>query len=51
MCILILRGPQSDAMPMAPLPLCAGRDLRMLACVDLASLIAELQAAGGDADV
>lgn len=51
MCILILRGPQSDAMPVAPLPLCAGRDLRMLACADLASLIAGLQAAGGDADV
>ncbi|MCC5068916.1 hypothetical protein LLE67_13875 [Xanthomonas campestris] len=53
MCILILRGPQSDAMPVAPLPLplCAGRDLRMLACADLASLIAGLQAAGGDAEV
>ncbi|MCC5072223.1 hypothetical protein [Xanthomonas campestris] len=53
MCILILRGPQSDAMSVAPLPLplCAGRDLRTLACADLASLIAGLQAAGGDSDV
>lgn len=53
MCILILRGPQADPAPLAPmqLPECAGRALRTLACADVDSLIAELHAAGGDAEV
>ncbi|MDV2452340.1 hypothetical protein [Xanthomonas hortorum] len=53
MCILILQGPQADPAPLVPmqLPECAGRALRTLACVDVDSLIAELHAAGGDAEV
>lgn len=53
MCILILRGPQADPAPLVPmqLPACAGRALRTLACADVDRLIAELHAAGGDAEV
>ncbi|MEN9113654.1 hypothetical protein P2C08_15715 [Xanthomonas perforans] len=53
MCILILRGPQADPAPLMPMPLpaCAGRALRTLACADVDRLIAELHAAGGDAEV
>ncbi|ATB60644.1 hypothetical protein [Xanthomonas citri] len=51
MCILILRGPQADAAPLMQLPECAGRALRTLACADVDRLIAELHAAGGDAEV
>ncbi|MEA9828197.1 MULTISPECIES: hypothetical protein [Xanthomonas] len=53
MCILILRGPQADPAQLLPmqLPECAGRALRTLVCADVDSLIAGLQAAGGDAEV
>ncbi|PPU30179.1 hypothetical protein XarbCFBP7604_19850 [Xanthomonas arboricola] len=53
MCILILRGPQADPAPLLPmqLPECAGRTLRTLACADVDSLIAGLQAAAGDVEV
>ncbi|PPU76418.1 MULTISPECIES: hypothetical protein [Xanthomonas] len=52
MCILILQGPQTDPAPSAPMQAdCAGRALRTLACSDVETLIAGLQAAGGDAEV
>ncbi|MCS3748060.1 hypothetical protein FHY18_003688 [Xanthomonas arboricola] len=52
MCILILQGPQADPAHWAPMHAeYAGRVLRTLACADVDSLIAGLQAAGGDADV
>ncbi|PPU43274.1 hypothetical protein [Xanthomonas arboricola] len=53
MCILILCGPQADPAQFLPvmLPECAGRALRTVVCTDVDSLIAALQAAGGDAEV
>ncbi|WP_349656370.1 hypothetical protein [Xanthomonas sp. 10-10] len=52
MCILILQGPQADPAQWAPMQAeCAGRTLRTLACADVDSLIAGLQAAGGDSEV
>ncbi|MFC7519952.1 hypothetical protein ACFQS6_06505 [Xanthomonas populi] len=53
MCILILQGPQADPAQLAPmqLPECAGRGLRTVACADVDTLIAGLQAASSDAEV